>query len=152
MTHGSRQTYAWSSGTVGDTKIDALRRAATKAHIREYMPTGAVLNPSDWEDIELAKGTDNHYIWFNVSSGTEERLFRLPVVVTNAINAGDGLVGSFAIGATIWDREQANVRISEHHEDFFTKRLVAILGEERLALTIYRPDAFVDVDFDAAPS
>lgn len=151
MTHASRQNYAWSSGIVGDTKIDAMRKAATLAHVREYMPTGAVMNPSDWEDVELAKGDDKHYIWFTVASGTEERLFRLPIVVTNAIMAADALVGSFGIGATLWDREQANVRISEHHQDFFTKRLVAILAEERLALTIYRPDAFVDVDFDSAP-
>ena len=152
LTHANRQTFTWSTdGASGDTKIDAVRKAATKAHVKEYMPTGVVMNPNDWEDVELAKGTDKHYIWFSVASGTEERLFRLPVVVTNAINAADALVGSFGIGATLWDREQANVRISEHHQDFFTKRLVAILAEERLALTIYRPDAFVDIDFDSAP-
>ncbi len=152
LINSNKQDYAWSTGTIGDTKLDALRRAATLAHVLEYMPTGMVVNPTDWEDIQLSKGSDGHYIWLMVSQGTGETVFRLPVVVTNAIVATQALVGSFALGATIWDREQANIRISEHHEDFFTKRLVAILAEERIALANYRPDAFVDVDFDAAPS
>ncbi|MGE5113125.1 MAG: phage major capsid protein [Acidobacteriaceae bacterium] len=38
---------------------------------------------------------------------------------------------------------QATVEVSREHRDFFTKNLVAILCESRLALTVYRPTAFV---------
>ena len=43
----------------------------------------------------------------------------------------------------LWDREDANVEISREHADFFTRNLAAILCEERLAVTVRRPEAFV---------
>ena len=43
----------------------------------------------------------------------------------------------------IADREDALVRISEHHDDFFVRNMVAILCEERTALVIERGGAIV---------
>jgi hypothetical protein len=38
---------------------------------------------------------------------------------------------------------QATVEVSREHSDYFVRNLAAILCESRLALTVYRPDAFV---------
>ena len=153
MTHDNVQSYAWSDGPVDtDTKVDAVRRAMTRARLAEYPVTGVVLHPSDWEDIELLKGNDDHYIWTTVTEGGQSRLWRVSVVDTTALDEGEFLVGAFALGAQLWDREQANIRISDSHSDFFTKNLLAILAEERLIFTIYRPEAFVVGDFDEAPT
>lgn len=151
LTHPDRQQYGWSDGEVGDNKVDAIRRAMTLVRLAEYPSTGIVLHPTDWEDIELLKGSDGHYIWVNVTQGGESRLWRAPVVDTTAIQAGQFAVGAFDLAAYLWDREQAGVRVSEDHADFFTRNMVAILAEERLALTIFRPEAFVHGNFDAAP-
>ena len=67
------------------------------------------------------------------------------------INAGDALVGAFGLGARLWDREQGAIRVSDSHAEYFTQNMVAVLAEERVALTIYRPEAFVAVTFDHAP-
>jgi hypothetical protein len=155
MTHPRVQSYDWSDGEtlpVPDTKLDAFRRGITKAQVREYVPTGAVINPQDWEDFELAKGADGHYIWLNVQSGNGLRAFQLPLVVTNAIEAGESLVGSFATAAQIWDREEATIEIAREHASYFIENMVAIRAEERLIFPIFRPDAFVIVNFDAEPS
>lgn len=151
MTHTGIQTYSWSAGEAGDTKIDAIRRAITLARLAEYPVTGIVLNPQDWEDIELAKGDDGRYIWVTVTEGGQQRLWRVPVVDTTAVQAGECLLGAFQLGAMIWDREQASIRVSEHHDDYFTRNMVAVLCEERLAFTIFRPESFVAVTFDEAP-
>lgn len=151
LTHPDIQTYAWSSGTVGDTKIDAIRRAITLARIAEYPVDGIILHPNDWEDIQLAKGDDAHYIWVNVNAGGEQRLWAVPVVETTAIAPGEALLGAFGMGATLWDREDANIRVGEP-TDYFTRNMVAILAEERIALTIFRPEGFVGVTFDTAPA
>jgi HK97 family phage major capsid protein len=66
------------------------------------------------------------------------------------MNEGEFLVGAFGLAGQLWDREQANVRISEHHADYFARNMLAILAEERLALTVYRPEAFVRGAFTAA--
>lgn len=152
MTNPLAQEYAWSDGKPGDTKIDAIRRAITKARLAEYPVTGIVLHPSDWEDIELAKGSDGHYIWVSVTEGGATRLWRVPVVDTTAMQEGDFLVGAFGLGAMIWDREQASIRVAEQHNDYFTRNMVAILAEERIALTTFRPQAFVRGEFDEPPA
>jgi len=143
--------YLWSTGKLGDTKLDCIRRAATIARLAEYPVNGVVLHPKDWEDIELLKGTDKHYIWIVVTEGGIPRLFRIPVVETTAINSGEALLGAYNLGAMLWDREEGNIRISEHHENFFIKNLVCVLCEERVTLTTFRPESFVAIDFDSEP-
>lgn len=147
MTNPKIQTN--NTMVAGDTKIDHLRRSMTLALLAGYPVTGLTLNPMDWEDIELMKGSDGHYIWISVTEGGQPRIFRVPVVQTPSIVENEFLLGAFGIGATLWDREQANVRVSESHADFFARNMVAILAEERLALTNYRPESFVKGRFDA---
>ena len=151
MTNANIQEYDWSSGASGDSKIDAIRRGMTLARIAEYQVEGVLLNPVDWEDIELAKGSDKHYIWLIVQNGVESRLFRTPVVDTTAIRAGEALTGAFRLGATLYDREEAMIRVAEQHENFFVKNMVVILAELRAALAVFRPEAFVKINFDSAP-
>jgi len=155
MVDPDNQDYAWSSGAltpVPDTKLDAIRRAMTLSMLAHYPVDGVVVHPSDWEDMQLAKATTGEYIWATVPSGTGETVWRAPVIVTTAINAADALVGAFRLGAAIWDANRAAIRMSESHDNFFLRNMVAILAEERLAQTIYRPESFVNVDFDAEPS
>lgn len=149
------QNYSWSSGAVSpvpDTKADALRRAATLSFLAYYEPTGIVMHPNDWEDIELTKDANGQYlVAVSVALGGEPRLWRLPVVDTPAIPEGTALVGAFGTAAQIYDREQATVRISEQHADFFVRNAIVILVEERLGLACKRPESLVKVSFDAAP-
>ena len=150
------QDYSWSEGAtlpVVDTKADAIRRAATLAFLAYYEPTGVVLHPNDWEDIELAKDDNGQYlVAVSVALGGEPRLWRIPVVETPAIPEGTALVGAFGTGAQLYDREQASIRISEQHSDFFVRNAIVVLAEQRLALAVKRPEAFVKVTFDLAPS
>lgn len=146
--HDHVQTYTQPDYEV---KSDALRRAATKAIIANYPPTGYVLHPYDWEDIELQKGSgDGQYMLFtNIAVGAAAQAWRLPVVETPAMDEGTFLVGAFGIGAQIYDRQQANIRIAEQHADFFVRNAVAILAEERLALAVKRPESFVVGSFNS---
>lgn len=150
------QEYAWSDGVstpVPDTKADALRRAATLSFLAYYEPTGIVLHPNDWEDIELTKDLQGQYlIAVSVAMGGEPKVWRMPIVETPAIAEGTALVGAFGTGAQLYDREQASIRISEQHSDFFVRNAIVILAEQRLALAVKRPEAFVTVDFDGAPA
>jgi HK97 family phage major capsid protein len=150
------QTYDWSDGAaspVPDTKADAIRRAATLSFLAYYEPTGVILHPNDWEDIELTKDLNGQYlVAVSVALGGEPRIWRIPVVETPAIAEGTALVGAFGTGAQLYDREQASIRISEQHADFFVRNAIVVLAEQRLALAVKRPEAFVAVNFDGAPS
>jgi HK97 family phage major capsid protein len=136
------QATAYNRGASGDTRIDTLRKSMTQVQIAEYSASGFVLNPGDWESIELLKDGENRYLWANPRALAGPSLWGLPVVVTNAMPAGNFLSGAFDMAAQIWDREDAAVMVGYENDDF-TRNLVTILAEERLALTVYRPLAFV---------
>ena len=140
MTADAVQDAGAIAGT--DNQIDHLRRSLTRVILAGYPATGVVMHPTDWEAIELMKGNDGHYLWLNLGDGVTPRLFRLPVVQTPAMAENDYLMGSFGLGAQLWDREQTEVRIGEPG-DYFLRNMQAILAEERIALTIYRPESFV---------
>ena len=150
------QTYAWSAGAtvpVADTKADAVRRAATLSFLAYYEPSGIILHPNDWEDIELVKDSNGQYLMaVSIVQGAEARMWRIPVVDTPAITEGTALIGSFGQGAQLYDREEATIRVSEQHSDFFVRNAIVVLAEQRLALAVKRPESFVKVTFDAAPS
>lgn len=123
--------------------LEHIRKAITTMQVNEYYNvTGIVLNPTDWATIETAKATDGQYIWASVANGAEERVWRVPVVITNAMTVGKFLLGDWTLGAKLYDREDANIRISESHGNFFVQNAVAILAEERYAMAIPHPKAF----------
>lgn len=130
----------------GATRIDILRLALLQAELAEYPSTGIVLHPSDWAAIELLKDTTGAYIFANPQSLAQPGLWGRPVVTTPAMTADEFLVGAFQLGAQVFDREQANVVVATQNEDDFVKNMITIRGEERLAMALYRPEAFVKGD------
>ena len=133
----------------GDTKIDTLRRAILQVRIAEYRASAIALNPVDWADIELTKDSTGSYIWVNVQEGGAQRLWKLPVVDSNAVPEGEFLVGAMNIAAQIFDREEAAVEVSTEDGDNFRTNMVTIRAEERLAMAVYREESFVHGEFDA---
>lgn len=135
-----------ASGT--DTKVDVVRNLITQLQISEYMAGGAVvLNPADWGDIETVKTSDNAYVWANPANQAQPRLWGLPVVVTNSITAGTVLVGDFMACGAVYDREAMTIEASREHSDNFTKNMVTILAEARLALAVHRTSALKKATF-----
>lgn len=125
-----------------ETVIDKLRLSMLQAALAEYPATGHVLNPIDWARIELTKNANADYIIGNPQGSAQPMLWRLPVVQTQAIAVDKFLTGAFRMGGQIFDRWDASIETGYENDDF-TKNMVTILAEERLALAIYRPEAFI---------
>lgn len=130
-----------------ETNIDMIRLAMLQAFLAEYPATGHVMNPVDWARIELLKDTTGRYIIGNPQGSIGATLWNLPVVETQAIPVDKFLTGAFKMGAQVFDRWQARVEVATENEDDFVKNMVTILAEERLALAVYRPEAFIYGDF-----
>lgn len=133
-----------------ETRIDRLRLALLQVELAEYWADGIVISPLDWAAIELTKTQDNAYLFANPRAQNLPGLWGRNVVPTQAMDAGDFLVGAFGGGLAVqgWDREDVTVAISEHDRDNFIKNMLTIRCEERVGLTVYRPQAFVKGDFD----
>ena len=124
------------------TIIDQLRLAMLQAVLAEYPATGHVLNPIDWATIEIAKDNQARYLIGNPQGTTAPTLWGLPVVATQSMQAGKFLTGAFNMAAQIFDAETASIEVGFENDDF-TRNLVTVLCEERLALAVYRPEAFI---------
>lgn len=129
--------------------IDVIRLAMLQASLAEYPASGTVMHPIDWAAIETLKDSVGRYIIGNPQGGITPTLWRLPVVETQAITVNKFLTGAFMMGAQVFDRWDTRIEVGYENDDF-TKNLVTILGEERLALAVYRPEAFIYGDFNVA--
>ncbi|BBW22320.1 TPA: phage major capsid protein [Enterobacter kobei] len=124
--------------------IDDLRLAMLQAQLARFPASGHVLHFIDWARIELTKDSLGRYILANPAGMTGPTLWGLPVVATEAAAfQGKFLTGAFSAGAQIFDREETNVVISTENADDFEKNMITIRCEERLALAVKRPEAFV---------
>jgi HK97 family phage major capsid protein len=74
-------------------------------------------------------------------------LWGLPVIRSRALSLNEALVGSFGLGATLFDRMSTRIVVGNQHSDYFTSNKVAVLAEERVGLAVHRPDFFVRVTF-----
>jgi HK97 family phage major capsid protein len=142
--------YNASFTLVGHTRLDSLRQAILQVALAYFPATGIVLNPIDWAQIQTLKDSQGRYIIGNPQDGNVPRLWGLPVVESISMTATEFLVGAFRPFAQIFDRMEIEVLLSTENSTDFEKNMVTIRAEERLALAIYRTDAFVHGDFDTA--
>lgn len=139
--------YAAPITVTSPSSIDMLRLAMLQGALALYPATGIVISEADWARIELTKTTDGAYLFANPQGTVEARLWGLPVVATPAMEVDKFLVGNFQIGATLYDRMGVEVLISTENADDFEKNLATMRAEERLALAVKRPNAFIFGDF-----
>lgn len=143
------EAYANPGVVVQDeTLIDRIRLALLQAELAEYYADAIVLNPIEWTAIELTKDGENRYIFATPAGLATRGLWARPVVATQSMSEKEFLVGAFMQGAQGWDREDVTVIVSLEDRDNVIKNMVTILVEERVALTVYRPEAFVTGSFD----
>lgn len=130
----------------GDTQNDTIRRAITQADLSFYPSDWVILNPIDWEAIELIKTTgtasSGQYVATDPTAANVKRRWGKIIVDTPSMPAGHFLTGS-SMAATVWDRQDATVEISREHSDFFIRNMSAVLAEERLILTVEIPKALI---------
>ncbi|MGO1079947.1 phage major capsid protein [Inquilinus sp. CA228] len=139
--------YSQAFQPQSQTQIDTIRLALLQAELAEFPANGIVLHPIDWARIELTKDAENRYIFAQPQGIATPVLWNRPVVATQAMDVDDFLVGAFRLGAQLFDRQDAVVELSTEDGDNFRRNRVTIRAEERLALAVYRPEAFVFGDF-----
>lgn len=146
LTTSGIQTQAFDTDIFVST-----RKALTKARVvGRVVPNAIALNPVDVETIDLAResGTTGKFIGAGPFTLGPRTLWGVPIVETEGVAAGEGLIGDFS-KAVLWDREETTVSITDSHADFFIRNMVAILAEERVAFGVTRPTAFVKTDVAA---
>ena len=110
--------------------------------------TGVVVHPNDSQEFDLLQDTLGRYMAgdpFGGASGEQTPIWRLPRVESEGIDEGVAVVANWGLGATFYDVQPMVIYLSDSHEDFFIRNLIAVLFEERVALVVRRPSAFVKI-------
>lgn len=131
--------------------LTTTRKARTLVRtVGRAVPTAYLLNPVDWEAIDLTQDAEQRYYFGGPMQLGTPRLWGLPVVESEAVPAGTGVVGDMR-QMVLWDREEAQVLVSDSHADFFVRNIIVILAELRAAFGVQRPIAFVEIDLAGGP-
>jgi HK97 family phage major capsid protein len=126
---------------------DVLRVAINQISIALFQANYIVMHPSDVTAMDLAKGSDGHYILPPFSTSANTIVKGIPVVANTGVTEGDYLVGDFS-KAGVRFREGLSFDVGYENDDF-TKNFVTILAEARLVQRVksnHYP-AFVKGDF-----
>lgn len=127
-------------------QLDTIGLAMLQSSLAQFPADGIIMHPSDWTRITLTKDGEGNYIMGPPGSPIAQRLWGVPVITTQAIAVDKFLVGNFRSAATLYDRWTARVEIGTVNDDF-TKNLVTVLAEERLAQHVKQSGALVYGDF-----
>ncbi len=119
----------------GATLIDFALLIKTHLETLGYAPRYLVLNPADWAALALLKDEQGRYLLGGPANATGKQLWGIPVVTTAAVTSGKYLMADFALGATIFDRQEMAIEIDREGNDF-TKNLLTIRCERRLGLVV----------------
>lgn len=132
-------------------KAQTIGMAIAKVEDVDGSATGCVLYPDDaWTMFTQRASTSGIFdagTPFSMSALDSLTVWGLPTVRSRAYPAGSALVGDFAHGAMILDREGINVQIFPQHSDYAARNQVLVLCEERVGLANWRPDLFVQANF-----
>jgi HK97 family phage major capsid protein len=126
--------------------ITTTRKAITNLLVNgKQVPTAWLIHPTDWETIDLQQDLQGRYYWGGPQAQGVRTLWGYPVAQSFLQTPGTGWLGNWR-KMVLWDREQANISVSDSHADFFIRNMIAILAELRAAMGVIRPTAFVEVD------
>ena len=131
-------------------EFDVLVAALNQLALSEYQANYIILNPTDFHKILLLKDTQNNYLKDQVYAGLAPNFMGVPVVVNTAIAAGTFLLGNFGIGTQLWTRDNLSVEFFREDGTNVRDGFVTAVVKERIALTNYLPNAFVNGSFSTA--
>ena len=113
-----------------------------------------LINPADYQNIRLRKDSNGQYYgggfmygpYGNGEVAEQPALWGVRTILTPAVSQGTCIVGAFKLGASVLNNGTGvTVSMANQNEDDFVKNLLAVLIEERLALAVRRPAAFVKI-------
>ena len=144
--YGAGVETVGSAGTDIDAIVDAIAKIR---YTGRRKPTALVIHPNDWYStgfLTAKDGVTGGYLVGDPRASIDQlnTLWGLNVVVSEAATEGTALVGDFR-QAVLWEREGISLMVSDQHQDFFTRNLLAVLAEMRAAFGILDLQAFCTV-------
>lgn len=143
-------TGAFYQSVESANEYDVLVAALNQLALANYQADTILLNPTDLHKIALLKSTANEYLRQQIYTGLTPQIMGVNITANTAVTAGKFMVANLAQATQLWVRENLSVEFSRDDSDNFTKNLVTVRVQERVALTNYLPNAIVQGTFSTA--
>ena len=154
MNTGNYTAHGYADANLGSTlkKLVLIRKIIGDLEAAGDNPDAIVLNPADWATIEIDIFTTGaaNVVPFRYDEMGRPVLFGRRVVTSVGMTADLFAVGAFGMAGTIHNREGVVVEMSDSDGDNFTKNLITIRAERRLALANEVPAAIRGGDLTPA--
>ena len=132
--------------------FDLLLLLQGVAETAAYEPEALVLNPMTWAQLAMEKDSQGRYLLGGPGLAANKSVWGIPVVTSSAVPAEKFIFGNFTQTATVYDRQQVAVEMTNTNEDDFTHYLYTIRASRRLALAVEVPAGIFAGDFKVSKS
>lgn len=107
-------------------------------------PDAVVMSPNTWAGLSTQITAAGGFLAGPnaFAAGAAPMVWGMRVVQTPEVVDGTAIVGAYAAGGQLYTKGGVSVQATNSHDDFFIKNITAIRAEIRVALVIYRPQAF----------
>jgi HK97 family phage major capsid protein len=143
-TQADTQTLPFGTVNYASNKWDQIMAAITEIRTRKRSTSAVFISPLVYMELWINKGTEEMYT-YPIVMGDNGVLYigGIPIYWSNVFEDNEGLVGDFARGASIHQRKAMTIAYSGENKDNFTKNIITIRLEGRIALAIRVPEAFL---------
>ena len=140
---GNFTAHGYADAALGATlkKFTLIRKVVADLWNAGYMANAVVLNAADWATMETEAMVSTSTGVAIAYDAQGPRLWGLRVIQSVGMTADNFAVGDFTQHGTIYNREGVVVDMSESDSDNFTKNLITLRAERRLALATEVPAA-----------
>lgn len=148
------QTATATAATLADELFKAMTAVQTGSGLTA---DAIVMNPADYQTLRLSRDANQQYYGGGFFAGPygngglveQPPVWGLRTVTTPAVAVGTAVVGAFRQGATVYRKGGVRVEATNTHGEDFTHNRITVRIEERIALAVRRPAAFVKLTIGA---
>lgn len=122
--------------------VDSINKAKWELWATGNVPDYVFVNPADWGEMERARESAGSGMYLYGAPGTvaAPAAHGVMVVPSTHVAAGSFIIGAIRASCLIYNRQNVIVEMG-YVDDDFTRNLVTIRAEERLALSVDKASA-----------
>ncbi len=129
-----------------DTEEDAIFKAMTSIRDNGFAePSVCFIRPDRFQNIRLRKTSTGDYIWGHPSQAGPLQIWGITLAQTTAVTATKALLGDYSNFSTLYTKRGITLAVSDSHQSYFTRGMLAIRADMRISMVHYRPKAFAEV-------